>query len=159
MLDVFGRFTADGISTSVLGFKSDCIRNKDSYIFNIAKGLIHDFFGPIGSFKILLSFGIPKIYSFFGLQIMRKDIHDFFKRVVIDTMNERDRKNISRPDVIQLLLQAKKGQLQHDKDNDIIEKELSNFAANKEYDLGAKKLTQFTDEDWVAQGFIFFGAG
>jgi cytochrome P450 family 9 len=76
-------------------------------------------------------------------------------------MNERDRKNISRPDVIQLLLQAKKGQLQSTaKENEINEKELSNFSENIEYDLGgSKSKSQFDDFDWIAQGFIFFGAG
>jgi cytochrome P450 family 9 len=36
-LDVFARFTADGISTSVLGFEADCVKNQDSYVYKIAK--------------------------------------------------------------------------------------------------------------------------
>lgn len=162
VLDVFARFTADGISTSALGFQADCVRNKESDIFKIVKKMLHEFAGPYGSFKMLLSFALPKIYSILGLQIMSKEIHDFFRRVVIDTMIERDRKNISRPDVIQLLLQAKKGQFQHDKDQNVNDKELSNFSANIEYDLGSKSktaLTQFTDEDWISQGFIFLAGG
>lgn len=73
-------------------------------------------------------------------------------------MQERDAKGIFRPDVIQLLLQAKKGQLQTEHEE---EEKQSNFSANIEYDVKAKnkKLTNWTDEHYMAQGFIFFGAG
>lgn len=60
-------------------------------------------------------------------------------------MQEREQKGIFRPDVIQLLLQAKKGQLKMEAEN---ETEQSNFAANIEYDVKAndKKMTHWTDE-------------
>lgn len=159
--DIFARFTADGISTSALGFKGDCVRNKDSEIFKIAKKLLTDYFGPLGALKTVLSIALPKLYNSLELQLMSKTTYDFLYKVVIETMNERDAKNISRPDVIQLMLQLKKGQLQNDKENEVDDKELTNFSANVEYNVGsnAKTTTQFIDDDWISQGFIFFGAG
>lgn len=73
-------------------------------------------------------------------------------------MQEREEKGIFRPDVIQLLLQSKKGQL---KAENVEEENLANFSANIEYDVKAnnKKMTHWTDEHYMAQGFIFFGAG
>lgn len=73
-------------------------------------------------------------------------------------MQERDEKGIFRPDVIQLLLQAKKGQLKMEHEE---EEKQANFSANIEYDVQAKnkKLTHWTDEHFIAQGFVFFGAG
>lgn len=162
VLDVFARFTADGIATAVLGFEADCVRNKNSFIFKTAQKLIDDFNGPVGSLKFTLSFVMPKLYKALGLQCMSKEIYDFLQKVVVDVMNEREDKNISRPDVIQLLVQAKKGQLKQDKkEHDVTEKELVNFSANVEYTVGtaAKNASHFTDDDWIAQGFIFFAAG
>lgn len=161
MLEVFSRYTADGISTAVFGFEADCVRNKDSEIFKIVKRLLHEFAGPIGSLKFLFSFTLPKLYSFLGLQILSSDLYQFFHRIVIDVMDERDRKNITRPDVIQLLLQAKKGQLRSSEKQEVDDSELANFSANIEYDVGSKSKTvsHFTNEDWIAQGFIFFAAG
>lgn len=74
-------------------------------------------------------------------------------------MQEREEKGIFRPDVIQLLLQSKKGQLKMETEVD--EEKFSNFSANIEYDVNAKdkKMTHWTDEHYMAQGFIFFGAG
>ena len=77
-------------------------------------------------------------------------------------MKEREQNGIFRPDVIQLLMQAKKGQLEkQDKENEVNEAELSNFSANIEYDVKAKntKMTNWTDEHFMAQGFLFFFAG
>lgn len=39
---------------------------------------------------------------------------DFFRALVHDTMATRDREGIVRPDLIQLLMQAKRGTLQDD---------------------------------------------
>ena len=73
-------------------------------------------------------------------------------------MHEREAKGIFRPDVIQLLLQAKQGQLKMEHEE---EEKHANFSANIEYDVKAKnkKLTNWTDIHYMAQGFIFFGAG
>ena len=159
--DVFSRFTADGISTSVLGFEGDCVKNKESYVFKIANSIISDFFGALGAFKTILNTVFPRLYKLLNMQLCSQETTDFIRKVVVDTMNERDRKNISRPDVIQLLLQLKKGQSLNEKENNINDKELANFSANVEYEVGSKtkSVTKFEDADWISQGFIFFGAG
>lgn len=158
VLDLFARFTADGISTAVMGFEADCVRNKDSDVFKLVHKMLNDFIGPVGGIKILLSFIAPKLYKTLGLQLVSKEVSEFFDRAVIQTMAERDRKKLTRPDFIQLMLQAKKGQLKNE--NEVNDKDLANFSANDEFDIGTKKNTSaFTDEDWIAQGFIFFFAG
>lgn len=159
--NVFSRFTADGISTAVLGFEADCVRNEDSQIFTIAKNIIQEFFGAFGAFKTIFAFALPTLYQLSGLQLIGKDTIDFLYKVVINTMNERERKNLSRPDVIQLMLELRKGQLQSDNANEVNDKELENFSANIEYDVGSKTSSSahFTNEDWIGQGLIFFGAG
>jgi cytochrome P450 family 9 len=158
--DIFARFTADGISTAVLGFEGDCVRNENSYVFDIVQKFLADVFSGKGNFKFLFASALPKLYSLTGIQLISKEVLRFFQKVVVDVINERDQKGISRPDVIQLLLQVKKGQLQ-EKVKEVDDSELANFSANVEYDVGSnkKKITHFDDEDLLAQGFVFFGAG
>jgi cytochrome P450 family 9 len=134
------------------------VRNENSEVYSILKTMQKVFNGPLGAMKFLLSFTLPKVYKFFDIQLVGKDIHDFFRRVVIDEMDAREKKGLYRPDVIQLLLQARKGQLNSE---DSSEKELSNFSAHTEFDVSLKneKLSHFDDLDWIAQGFMFFGAG
>lgn len=159
--DIFKRYTADGISTAALGFVGNSVRDKNSQTFRMVQQLDSDFNGTLGALKFMLASGFPNIYKFFNIQLVGKEVNEFFKRVVLDVMNERERYNISRPDVIQLLLQARKGQLEHKMDDADVDKELSNFSAHTELDvsLNNEKMSYFEDMDWVAQGFLFFGAG
>ena len=103
-----------------------------------------------------LLFNIAKpIYVFFGLQFLSKEIKEFFHKVIIDTMKEREANNVYRPDMIQLLIQSKKGQLENNEKDD--DKDLSNFSANIEYNVGSKdKVTRWSNDDLMAQGFVFF---
>lgn len=162
VLEIFSRFTADGISTAALGFEGDCVKNEDSDIYKMVKKVLRDFDGS-NSFKFIVAFMLPKLYHLLGLQLVSKETADFFQHVVIDVMNERDRKNISRPDVIQLMLEAKKGHLQVKENEEADDKELDGFAAHEELSLksNVKNRKEIVDDDeyWLAQGFIFFLAG
>jgi len=163
VLEIFSRFTADGISTAALGFEGDCVKNDDSEIYKMVKKMLHDFAGPVGNLKFLFGFVLPKVYKFLNIQITSKETYDFFQHVVIDAMNERDRTNTSRPDIIQLMLQVKKGQMQLKENEEANDKELDGFAAHEELNLKSniKGLAEIADDDeyWIAQGFIFFVAG
>lgn len=157
--NAYSRYTVDGISTAVLGFKGDCIKNEDSKLFKLATNLNN--FTKWQNAKLILFLLWRWIYVKLGLQLTTKEVYDFFYNSIIKVMREREAKGIFRPDVIQLLVQAKKGQLQQQQTEEINESELTNFSANIEYDVGAKnkKITNWEDEHYMAQGFIFFGAG
>lgn len=156
--DVFARFTVDGIATSALGFKGNCLRDTDSYVYKIAK--LTNSLSNVQKIKMLLLVISSSLFNLLRLQFTPREIYEFFRKTVLDAMNEREQKGIFRADVIQLLLQARKGQLQN-KDKGVDEKELANFSANIEYDIGAKTKTaaHWNDDDFIAQGMIFFGAG
>jgi cytochrome P450 family 9 len=112
--DVYGRTVTDAIATTALGFTSDCVKNKDSKIFEMANA-IHDDFTSI---KAAMAFTFYKIFSFFGLQIFRKNIHDYFtSKILSEVHRRREGKNI-RSDVIQMLIQAKEGKLKLEIEND-----------------------------------------
>lgn len=164
VLDIFSRFTADGISTAALGFEGDCVKNEHSSIYKMVKQIIHEFGGgPKSAFKLLVGLMLPKLYHLLGFQLISRDTLNFFQHVVVDVMNERDQKKISRPDVIQLMLEVRKGQLQMKENEEANDKELDGFAAHEELSLKSnvnnRKEIIDDDEYWIAQGFIFFFAG
>lgn len=164
-LEIFSRFTADGIATAVLGFEGDCVANEDSGLFKMAHQIIHEFTGFQAILKFIFGATMPKIYNFFGLQLCSDTTYDFFKRVVIDVMKERERTNVSRPDVIQLMLNVRQGKMKEDQVN---EKEVEGFAIQQECVVksnqnksNSQSLQALVDDDeyWMAQGFIFFFGG
>lgn len=156
VLEMFSKFTADGISTSVLGFEGDCVKNENSFVYKKVKDILNDFSGTYGAFKFMFGNSFPKLYQALDIQLTSKNTVDFFKRVVIDVMNERDREKIARPDIIQLMLEVRKGQLQNKEIEQANDKELDGFAAHEELNLksNVKNLQEIVDDDeyWIAQG-------
>lgn len=145
--DVFARCTADGIATTALGFKGDCVKNEKSKIYEIADNMETDFTNPT---TITLTFLLPFMFKLFRLQTFRKSIHEFFLTNVLSEIQRRRDGKISRPDVIQLLVHAKEGQLKME----------SGDADELSYnDAKLKKMTSWTDEDLVGQALVFFLGG
>lgn len=156
VLEIFARFTADGIATAALGFEGDCVKNENSFLYRKVKSILQDFVGPVGSLKFILGITFPRIYKALNLQITSNDTVDFFKHVIIDVMKDRHREKITRPDIIQLMLQVKNGQLQLKENEEGNDKELDGFAAHEELNLksNVKNLQEIVDDDeyWIAQG-------
>lgn len=100
----------------------------------------------------------PKLYKMSGLQLISSNVIDFLRHVTIDTMRDREENNISRPDVIQLLLEVRKqkgGSNSKTAEDDVNDAELHNFSAHKEYSVSASKtptsLDINDDELWIGQ--------
>jgi hypothetical protein len=49
--------------------------------------------------------------QFLGISLIPGKISQFFRRLVLDTIATREQEGIVRPDLLQLLIQAKKGTL------------------------------------------------
>lgn len=145
--DVLARITADGIATTALGFKGDCIRNENSEIFKVALDMESDFQNP-NSLIFLNIF--PALSKLLGIEIFRKSIHEFFEANVLSEIKRRQDLDIHRPDVIELLIQAKKGKLVVEDKAEIEE----SFVSTK-----TKKTFDWSDEVLVAQALVFFLGG
>jgi cytochrome P450 family 9 len=131
---IFAQIAADGIATTALGFKGDCVLNESSKMFEIVNAMDDDFTRP----KHGIIFAIfPKLWKLFGKQLFRKSIHEFFERNVIGEMQRRVKENVVKPDALQLLLEIRAR-----------EKIPSDL---KSHDL--------TDEDLIAQALILFLGG
>lgn len=145
--DVFARITADGISTTALGFKGDCVENKESKIYEIADAVEEDFTNPT---TLTVTFMAPTLFKLLNWQIFRKSVHEFFETTVLSEIKRRQDGKINRSDVIQLLVQAKDGQLKMESGD---AEELSYTEAK------VKKLAEWSDEDLVAQALVLFLGG
>ncbi len=156
LYDTFSRFIADGISTAILGFEGYCVRNDNSVVYKIVMSSMEVF----NSFKSVLKFLLlsisPRLYAASGLQLLNRNVIDFLKHVTIDMMRDREEKDITRPDIIQLMLEVRKAKAQLKcQDEEVNEEELQNFSAHKEFNFSQSKATtslNMNDDDlWIAQ--------
>ncbi|XP_068081151.1 cytochrome P450 9e2 [Anabrus simplex] len=147
MKDLFTRFTNDVIATSAFGVQVDSLTEKNNHFYTMGKAVTN--FAGIKHLKFLGFMLFPKVMEFFGIGFLGKNEKQFFSDLVHQTISTREREGIVRPDMIHLLMQARKGELKgdHEKNGDMVNGSLK----TKNIDL--------TDEDIEAQAMIFFFAG
>nr|AAZ94269.1 cytochrome P450 [Leptinotarsa decemlineata] len=155
--DTITRFTNDAIATTAYGIKVDSLRNpaNDFYVksrkaFTLSSFLALKFFSTL----LLPTF----IVNLLNLKIFEKEISDFFITIVDETIKIREEKGIVRPDLIHLLMEARKGHYRYEEESGTTD---TGFAAVKESDIGKhiRQKIEITNLDIAAQALVFFLGG
>ncbi|XP_064540304.1 cytochrome P450 9b2-like [Drosophila montana] len=125
--EVCNRLSNDLIATTAFGLKVSSYKTPNNEFFQIGQAVA--FFRGKALYKFMLSTTLPWLFKLLGFKIFDSEKTDFFIRLVVDAMKYREEHNIVRPDMIQLLMEAKKDATEN-----------------------------WTDDELVAQCFIFFFA-
>lgn len=93
-----------------------------------------------------------------NINLLDKECCDFFEQAIYETFRTREKLGIVRHDMLNLMLEARRGQLVHN--NKVEEKIVDGFATVEESQLGKTQMKQTWDDSYLAaQCFIFFIAG
>lgn len=157
MKELFNKLTIDMTANAAFGIKINSFQDETNEFYVMAKDLLN-FNRPSVILKMLFSNTMPKLASLFDIQMFAPEVSKFFKGMVLSNMDTREKNGIFRPDLINLLMQIRKGEeLQSSADDN---KAAEGFATVEEFSAGRKSTTrQWSDEDIVAQCFLFFFAG
>ncbi|XP_021918285.1 cytochrome P450 9e2-like isoform X2 [Zootermopsis nevadensis] len=140
MKDFYTRYTNDVIATAAFGIGVDSLKNPTNEFYRMGQDLTY--MGGLRVFKWLAYVAMTKLMQKLRVSVMSTKTTKFFSTLVLDTIATREREGIVRPDMLQLLMQAKKGTLHDDTSNS----------------PGSKKI-KIEDDDIVAQAILFFLAG
>ncbi|XP_016985811.1 cytochrome P450 9b2-like [Drosophila rhopaloa] len=124
---LFNKLSSDVIATTAFGLKVNSFENPENEFYSVGQSLI--FSTALQFFKFTLSAMMPKLFTFFNMKVFDGKKVDYFVSLVVDAMKLREQQGITRPDMIQLMMEAKKEAKQN-----------------------------WTDDEIVAQCFIFFFA-
>lgn len=92
---------------------------------------------------------VPKIAKLFNVSMFDAKVTTFFRSMVLDNMASRDEHGIFRPDMINILMNVKKGNALS---NATDEKENDGFATVEESSIGNKVVKRvWSDDELVAQ--------
>ncbi|CAG9785905.1 unnamed protein product [Diatraea saccharalis] len=139
------RYANDVIASCAFGIKIDSMVDENNEFYQMGREASSFNFRQLVLF--FLSQNFPKIMQFLKIEIFKEVTKKFFKQIVMGTMNEREAKQIVRPDLIHLLMEAKKG-------SD------AGFATVEESNVGKRNVDRvWADDDLAAQAFVFFIAG
>lgn len=133
MKDLFQRYTANTIASSAFGLKVNCFEDKNNEFYQ--RGCSAAKLSGIEGVKIFAFQSIPSFMKFFKIQMFHKDDVEYFRKMISDNMKYREENNIRRPDMINIMMEAKKGSLQHDAKSDDI-----GFATVQESDYGKASI-------------------
>uniref|UniRef100_A0A182JEZ4 Uncharacterized protein n=1 Tax=Anopheles atroparvus TaxID=41427 RepID=A0A182JEZ4_ANOAO len=160
MKDVFARFASDVIATCAFGIKVDSLRNAENDFYVNGRKMMM-FQRPIVLLKVFGFRLAPKLMGWLGLDAFDREQIDYFTEIIRDTLRTRDEHGIVRHDMVNLLMQARKGALKNQKEVKE-ESEVKGFATVEESDVGRMQVSKgmgMSEAEMVAQCLIFFLAG
>ncbi|KAG4077025.1 hypothetical protein HA402_016012 [Bradysia odoriphaga] len=153
MVDVFGRSGIDVISSCAFGLKINLFIDKDKEFYRIGKKVSN-----LATFKAYVKFVaqrvVPGVMKFFRIECLDTDVKRFFSDMLLKNIQTRRKEKIFRPDMIDLLMQAKSGELSHQEEKETL---IDGFATAVESNLKKSKVNRnWTDDELVSQTFVFF---
>lgn len=160
MKEIFSKYTNDVIASAAFGIQVNSLKDPTNEFFLTGKRF-QKFTEPLAIIKLILLKAIPRIMKFLEIELMEAQVKKFFKSMVLDTMAYREKNNIFRPDMINILMQVQTGSLQQQQQQKSVEdKESDGFATVEESNVGKVIVRrQWSEDEIVAQCFLFFVAG
>nr|AKZ17701.1 cytochrome P450 monooxygenase CYP9Z63 [Tenebrio molitor] len=158
MRDVITKFTNDVIANAVFGYECNSLKDPNNEFYLMGKiGTNLANFRTL--FVVIGSIVIPQFIKLFKITFFPKNMTQFFSRIVKENIDSREKRGVVRPDMINLMLQARKPNFKYEHSLSIPD---TGFATVEESDIGQdQKFSKkdITDEDITAQALIFFFAG
>ncbi|KAF2881549.1 hypothetical protein ILUMI_24625 [Ignelater luminosus] len=156
--DTFTKFTNDVIASTAFGVTCDSLKDPENEFYVMGKEAT-DTKGFWKNLRVIVLFICPSVCKLLGIKVFDKRISEFFRRLVKTNIESREKNGIVRPDMIHLLMEARKGRLKHEQSASVID---AGFAVVEESNVGKeenRQKKQLSDDDLTAQALIFFFAG
>lgn len=161
MKELFTRYANDVIASAAFGIKVNSFKHKENEFFTTGKRL-NNMTSFTAFVKIMTIRLAPWIMKALKIQFIDGKAGNYFKSLVLDAMNHRQKNQIFRPDMINMMMKLKtQGNVV--KRSDVNESSIAStdgFATVEESSIGqAVVKRQWNDTELVAQCFLFFLAG
>lgn len=159
MKELFSRYANDVIATSAFGIRVNSFKDKDNdfYKAGIAFTNINS---PLSIMRLLFLRLIPSVMKMLDIQLLTQSLQVFFRTMVLGNIKTREENGIIRPDMINILMQVKKGGTDKLTDDEEKHSNSDGFATVEESTIGKRTVKRnWNDDEIVAQCFLFFAAG
>ncbi|XP_074040265.1 cytochrome P450 9e2 [Leptinotarsa decemlineata] len=154
MKDTFTRFTNDVIATSAFGVEVDSLEEPNNEFYS--KGKKSTTFEGVSKLFMFIRYPlVPKLIEYLQIPFMDPVVYRFFCDLVDNTIEVREKNNIIRPDMIHLLMEARK-RGPHKKENSGVD---TGFATVEKANFEGGHASELTNLDITAQAVLFFFAG
>jgi len=142
-------YTVDVIASAVFGFKAGTIQNPNSDFATMAGR-----FSNFPRIKMIFAFQFPQLLKGLGISVMNMEALAWFEQILSPGLQERLSGGRKHNDFLQMLAEAKKGELKA-----VEEDEMSEFEKEAHDHLKSGKKVLLTNDVMNAQSLLFFLAG
>lgn len=115
MSELMSRLANDVIGSTAFGLKMNTFTDPNNQFYKAGTELAY----AILSLKTFFVLSFPSISKWLQLSIISKENNQFFRNVIRETVDERQKNNVIRNDMLHLLLLAKEGRLSEQRDKEI----------------------------------------
>lgn len=153
--DLFTRYNTNVNSSVAYGIDNDCINERDHPFYK--QGM--KFFEPTirNSIRMFFFMFLPNFMELFKVKFAPSDVDTFFRKLVKEMVEYREKNDFKRNDFMDLLLQLKnKGYVSADKNETLDEDDNDEVETNTQIDNETTTLTKLTLDEVSAQAFVFF---
>lgn len=105
MKDIFTRYANDVIATCAFGIEVDSLKDPNNEFYVHGRNSTKT--TPVMMFKFLLFRISPSLCKKLGVRVISKLDTDFFINLIETTMKAREERGITRPDMLQLMMDAR----------------------------------------------------
>lgn len=105
MRDIFARFSTDVIGTCAFGIECNSLKDPDTEFRKMGKKVLEEPHRKGMEFFLIIAF--KKLARKLGVVLFENKVTQFFTNIVKDTIEYREKNNIQRNDLMQLLIQIK----------------------------------------------------
>ncbi|XP_058462570.1 probable cytochrome P450 9f2 isoform X2 [Malaya genurostris] len=157
MKEVFSKLCNDMIASVAFGIQVDSFRESQNDFYMMGKELLN--FKKITTIpKVLIFRATPWLARRLKIDLFSASLLTYFKRMITDNMQYRDTNGIVRNDMIDMLMQARKGALKHQIEE--LDSKEAGFATVEESSVGKTMQNRvWSDNELIAQCFLFFIGG
>ena len=131
--DILARYSTDVISSCAFGIQCNCLKNPDAEFRVWGRKIFEPTFK-----KSIISFirlTVPRLLSVLKVHRLDPNISKYFRSMVEETVNYREKNNIKRNDFMHLLIQIK-NKVKLDEDNESLEQNGHGTLENKSIEEG-----------------------
>lgn len=109
--DLFQRYANDIIATTI-GIEMNSMRDVDNEFFKAGSSLSE--FCYVDCLKFLASLNFPSIVKLLDIRVINERDAKFIEKTVKENIKARNNQSMTRNDMIDLLIKAQNGQIEHD---------------------------------------------
>ncbi|KAJ9577523.1 hypothetical protein L9F63_005896, partial [Diploptera punctata] len=150
--DILARYSTDIIASCAFGIECNCLKNPDAEFRNWGRRIFQT--NLKNRILRIIALTFPKLTDYIRVGGVPKDVSLYFRKMVKDTVEYREKNNLHRNDFMQLLIQMKNRTLGAVEDDPLLKMptvESNGLKSNVPFEI--------TMDVMAAQAFVFFLAG